>query len=139
MPPTMIPPTQEAREEDDLRIGESFVTDISDEDPSDAESLFLGLTATINSILRRLLEVSFIDQTGRPQLAKLAGGEKGFMSFGIYIFGYLVVIGGLIYAAVMLHVPPQWIVVGAIVLTGLGILTGAKTTRQKDSGRAVQR
>jgi len=59
------------------------------------------------------------------------------MSFGIYIFGFLVVIGGLIYAAMMVHVPVQWIVVGAVVLTGLGILTGVKSTRQKDSGSAV--
>jgi formate-dependent nitrite reductase membrane component NrfD len=58
--------------------------------------------------------------------------EKEFMSFGIYIIGFLILIGGLIYAAVMLHVPSQWIAVGGIVLTGLGILTGVKATRQKD-------
>ena len=54
------------------------------------------------------------------------------MSFGIYIVGFLFVIGGLIYGAVILHVPTQWIVVGGIVLVGLGILTGVKATRQKD-------
>ena len=55
------------------------------------------------------------------------------MSFGIYIGGYLILIGGLVYGAVMLHVPSQWIVVGAVVLGGLGILTGVKATRQKDA------
>lgn len=54
------------------------------------------------------------------------------MSFGIYIIGFVILIGGLIYAAAILHVPTQWIVVGGIVLTGLGILTGVKATRQKD-------
>ncbi len=54
------------------------------------------------------------------------------MSFGLYLVGFLIVIGGLIYAAVLLHVPAQWIAVGAIVLVGLGILTGVQTTRQKD-------
>jgi hypothetical protein len=54
------------------------------------------------------------------------------MSFGIYILGFLILIGGLVYAAVMLHVPAHWIVVGGIVLTGVGILTGVKATRQKD-------
>lgn len=54
------------------------------------------------------------------------------MSFAIYIIGFLILIGGLIYAAAMLHVPTQWIVVGSIMLTGLGILTGVKATRQKD-------
>jgi hypothetical protein len=55
------------------------------------------------------------------------------MSFGIYVVGYLIVIGGLTYGAVLMHVPTHWIVVGAIVLAGLGIVTGVKNTRQKDS------
>lgn len=55
------------------------------------------------------------------------------MSFGIYLIGFLILIGGLIYAAAMLHVPTPWIVVGGIVLTGLGIVTGVKATRQKDT------
>jgi hypothetical protein len=54
------------------------------------------------------------------------------MSFGIYIVGFLIVISGLIYGAHILHVPGQWIFVGALVLTGVGILTGVKATRQKD-------
>ena len=54
------------------------------------------------------------------------------MSFSIYIVGFLIVIGGLIYGASMHHVPSHWIVVGAVVLTGLGILSGVKATRQKD-------
>ena len=54
------------------------------------------------------------------------------MSFGIYIAGFVIVIGGLIYAATLLHVPSNWIVTGAVVLLGLGILTGVKATRQKD-------
>ena len=55
------------------------------------------------------------------------------MSFGIYIVGFLIVIAGLIYGAVMVHVPVHWIVVGGIVLTGVGILSGVKATRQKDT------
>jgi len=54
------------------------------------------------------------------------------MSFGLYILGYLVVIGGLIYGANLMHVPTQWIAVGAIVMAGLGIVTGVKATRPKD-------
>ena len=56
------------------------------------------------------------------------------MSFGLYIIGYLILIGGLAYGATLMHVPTRWIVVGAVVLAGLGIVTGVKTTRQKDSG-----
>ena len=54
------------------------------------------------------------------------------MSFLLYIAGYLIVIGGLIYGAVIVHMPVHWIVVGAVVLLGAGILTGVKATRQKD-------
>ena len=54
------------------------------------------------------------------------------MSFGIYSIGFALVIGGLIYGAYLIHVPAHWIVVGAIVLLGLGVLTGVKATRQKD-------
>ena len=55
------------------------------------------------------------------------------MSFGLYIAGFMILMSGLIYAATLLHVPTQWVVVGGIVLGGLGILTGVKATRQKDS------
>jgi len=58
------------------------------------------------------------------------------MSFGLYILGYLIVIGGLVYGATLLHVPTRWIVVGAVVLAGLGIVTGVKATRERDSPKA---
>ena len=54
------------------------------------------------------------------------------MSFGLYATGFAILIAGLIYGAHLLHVPAQWIAVGAIILLGFGILTGVKATRQKD-------
>jgi hypothetical protein len=54
------------------------------------------------------------------------------MSFGLYSIGFAIVIGGLIYAAYLLHMPAHWIGAGAAVLLGVGILTGVKATRQKD-------
>ena len=54
------------------------------------------------------------------------------MSFGLYAAGYAIVIAGLVYAAYLMHLPARWIVVGAIVLVGMGIVTGVKNTRQKD-------
>jgi uncharacterized membrane protein YiaA len=59
--------------------------------------------------------------------------RKDVMSFGIYLAGYVILIAGLIYGAVLMHVPAHWIAVGALVLVGLGVLTGVKATRQKDS------
>jgi uncharacterized membrane protein len=60
------------------------------------------------------------------------GQEGDAMSFGIYAAGYVILIGGLVYGAHLMHVPAHWIVVGAVVLMGLGILSGVKATRQRD-------
>lgn len=54
------------------------------------------------------------------------------MSFGIYLIGYLIMIVGLGIGAHLLHISPQWIGVGVLVLTGLGILHGVTATRQRD-------
>lgn len=55
------------------------------------------------------------------------------MSFGLYSIGFAIVIGGLIYAAYLLHMPAHWIAVGAIVLLGAGIVSAVKATRPKDA------
>jgi hypothetical protein len=54
------------------------------------------------------------------------------MSFVLYAVGFAILIMGLVYGAFLLHLPTHWIVVGAIVLLGVGILSGVKATRQKD-------
>ncbi len=54
------------------------------------------------------------------------------MSFGLYSIGFAIVIGGLIYAAYLMHMSAHWIAAGAIVLLGIGIMKGIKATRQKD-------
>jgi hypothetical protein len=54
------------------------------------------------------------------------------MSFGIYAVGFAILIAGLAYAAHLVHMPTHWIIVGAIIMIGLGIISGVKATRQKD-------
>jgi len=54
------------------------------------------------------------------------------MSFGLYAIGFAIMIVGLIYGAHLMHVPAHWIAVGAIILLGVGILSGVRATRQKD-------
>lgn len=54
------------------------------------------------------------------------------MSFGIYTIGFAILICGLVYGAYLLHIPTHWILVGTAVLAGIGILTGVKSTREKD-------
>jgi hypothetical protein len=59
--------------------------------------------------------------------------KGNIMSFGLYAIGFGVLIIGLIYGAFLMHVPAHWIVVGAILLVGAGILSGVKATRQRDT------
>jgi hypothetical protein len=54
------------------------------------------------------------------------------MSFGIYAVGYLVLIVGVAYLAHLMHVPQAYIVAVAVILFGIGIVTGVMSTRQKD-------
>jgi hypothetical protein len=54
------------------------------------------------------------------------------MSFGIYLIGFLIMIGGLIYGATILHIAPHWIAVGTIILLGLAIVRGVQATRGRD-------
>jgi cadmium resistance protein CadD (predicted permease) len=55
------------------------------------------------------------------------------MSFGLYVAGFAIVIAGLVYAAHLVHMPSHWILVGAVVMIGIGILSAVKATRQKDA------
>ena len=55
------------------------------------------------------------------------------MSLAIYLIGYVLFCIGVLMGAHFLHVPARWIGVGALVLIGLGILTGVTKTRTKDS------
>jgi hypothetical protein len=55
------------------------------------------------------------------------------MSFGIYAGGFVILIGGLVYGAHLMHMPTHWIAAGAVVMLGIGILSAVKATRQKDS------
>jgi peptidoglycan/LPS O-acetylase OafA/YrhL len=54
------------------------------------------------------------------------------MSFALYLGGILVLIGGLVYVAVLTHVHTQWIVAMVIVLFGAGLMAAVNSTRQRD-------
>lgn len=53
-------------------------------------------------------------------------------SFATYLIGFIIFVIGLVVAAYLLHVPNQWIGVGALVLLGLGILTATQRTKPRD-------
>jgi hypothetical protein len=54
------------------------------------------------------------------------------MSFALYIVGLLILIGGLVYVAVLTHVHTQWIVAMVIILVGAGLIAAVNSTRQRD-------
>ncbi len=61
--------------------------------------------------------------------------RSSVVSFGIYLFGIILVIAGLIYGAAMLEVPAHWIVTISLIMLGLGVVTAVKATRQRDPAK----
>jgi hypothetical protein len=53
-------------------------------------------------------------------------------SFATYLIGFLILIGGLGFAAYLLNVPTMWIGVGVIVLLGIGVLSATNRTKMRD-------
>ena len=56
-------------------------------------------------------------------------------SFGTYLIGIFVLIGGLALAAFLLGAPPMWIIVGAVILFGIGIVQATARTKPRDPPR----
>jgi hypothetical protein len=54
------------------------------------------------------------------------------MSFALYMLGFIIVIGGLAWGAVVAGVPQTYILIGVVVLFGIGIISAVKRTRPKD-------
>jgi hypothetical protein len=54
------------------------------------------------------------------------------MSFALYLFGFIIVIAGLAWGAVVAGVPQTYILIGVVILLGIGILSAVKRTRPKD-------
>jgi len=58
--------------------------------------------------------------------------ESSTMSFALYSIGYLILIIGVAYLAHLLHVPERYIIAIAVILLGIGVVTGVQSTRHKD-------
>jgi hypothetical protein len=54
------------------------------------------------------------------------------MSFGLYAVGYLILIAGVAYLAHLMHMPDHYIVAIALIMLGIGVVTGVQATRHKD-------
>jgi hypothetical protein len=54
------------------------------------------------------------------------------MSFALYMVGFVIFLGGLVWAAVVAGVPQLYIGIGVLVLLGIGIFSAVSKTRSKD-------
>jgi hypothetical protein len=54
------------------------------------------------------------------------------MSFAIYLIGFIILLAGVIWGMSVAGLPSIWIGVVALILLGLGIITGVSQTRSKD-------
>lgn len=53
-------------------------------------------------------------------------------AFMLYVIGFFVLLAGLVYGAVLLHVPQTWIIVGTLIVLGLGVMSAVSHTKRKD-------
>ncbi|HWD50717.1 MAG TPA: hypothetical protein VG309_12370 [Rhizomicrobium sp.] len=53
-------------------------------------------------------------------------------AFLLYVLGFIVLLAGLIYGAVLIHIPQTWIIVGTLVLIGFGIMSAVSQTKRRD-------
>jgi NADH:ubiquinone oxidoreductase subunit 6 (subunit J) len=65
-------------------------------------------------------------------LAIGSGERKPMTNMIVYLVGTLLVVAGLAYGASRLGVSQVWIIAGALVIVGLGLMAGIVKTRQKD-------
>ncbi|NYF79675.1 hypothetical protein [Granulicella arctica] len=53
-------------------------------------------------------------------------------SFAIYAIGVVIIIIGLVYVASLAHVHTPWIVGGAILVFGAGLIGAVNSTKRRD-------
>ena len=54
------------------------------------------------------------------------------MSFALYMIGFIVFIAGVAWACMVAGVPQLYIMIGAVILLGVGVITAVSRTRSKD-------
>jgi hypothetical protein len=53
-------------------------------------------------------------------------------SFAWYLIGFMLLIVGLAWGAILLNVPPLWVGVGVVVLLGVGIMMATRREKPRD-------
>ena len=58
--------------------------------------------------------------------------QRGTMSFSLYFVGALIVIGGVAWGMIKAGLPTVWVIIAAVIMLGVGILSGVSHTRSRD-------
>jgi len=53
-------------------------------------------------------------------------------AFMLYIIGFIILLGGLIYGAFLIHVPQTCSIVGSLVIVGIGVMSAVSHTKRRD-------
>jgi len=53
-------------------------------------------------------------------------------AFSLYVLGFFILLGGLGYGAYLLHIPNTWIIVGALIAIGIGVMSAVSHTKRRD-------
>jgi hypothetical protein len=62
----------------------------------------------------------------------LTSNKGEIMSFALYMVGFVIFLGGVIWAAVVAGVPQLYIGIGTLIILGIGIFSAVSRTRSKD-------
>jgi hypothetical protein len=74
---------------------------------------------------------------GSPPAADIAWpGRRLYMSFAIYLVGFVILLVGVVWGLTVAGIPTIWIAVIALIMLGLGIISGVSHTRSKDPPEA---
>jgi hypothetical protein len=58
---------------------------------------------------------------------------REIMSSALYVFAYLLLIAGVSYLAYLSHIPESYIVAIAVIMVGIGVVSGMESARLKSS------
>jgi hypothetical protein len=54
-------------------------------------------------------------------------------NFAIYVIGFIILIAGVLFGGHQLGVPQVWLGVTAVILIGIGIISGVSKTRRREA------
>jgi hypothetical protein len=53
-------------------------------------------------------------------------------SFATYLIGFIILVIGLAWAAILLNVPTVWVAIGVVALLGIGLMMATRREKPRD-------